>query len=211
MTTLYSRKQFIAFVLLLSGAAVLCGQETAWARNGARLQIQSTVDEMLAILQDERLGRPENRRTKKQLISAVIRHRFDFEEMTKRILARDWKKRTEEERQHFVSIFSRLLENTYLKRLEAYSGQKVLVLEETVRQNKSIVPTLIRKNDLEVPINYKLMAKGDLWVVYDVVIEGVSLVRNYRTQFRNILKKEQYAGLVRRVEEKLLQMESEEE
>jgi ABC-type transporter MlaC component len=87
--------------------------------------------------------------------------------------------------------------------IEAYSDEQVIFLKESVKENKSLVPTLIKHNNLDIPIHYKLHKTQDRWRVYDVVIEGVSLVRNYRTQFSSIIKKEKYAGLVQRIDEKL--------
>ena len=174
---------------------------------GPRASMQCAIEEIMVILNHERLSRPENREDRRILILAVVRHHFDFEEMGKRTLAKEWKKRNPDERKHFVEVFSQLLENTYVKRVEAYSDEKVVFLKESINGNKALVPNVIKKDDLEIPINYKLLEKDSDWRVYDVVIEGVSLVRNYRTQFRNILKKEKYAGLVKRIDEKLKKIE----
>jgi phospholipid transport system substrate-binding protein len=173
--------------------------------------MQSAVEEIMAILKDCHLKLPENKQCRRQLILAVVRHHFNFEEMSKLTLGIHWKEITDQEKEHFVEIFSQLIENSYIKKIEAYSDEQVIFLKESVRDNKALVPTLIRHNNIDIPINYKLLKEEDRWLVYDVVIEGVSLIQNYRTQFNSIITKEKYAGLVRRVDEKLGEMASERE
>lgn len=165
--------------------------------------MRCAVEEIMAILSDDRLRKSENVEERRQLMLAVVGHHFDFQEMAKRTLAQAWKKLSVAEKKEFVEIFSQLLQNTYVKRVEAYSDEEVLFLNEIVKGRKSAVETAIQQNDLEVPITYKLIQKGKEWLVYDVVIEGVSLVQNYRTQFRSIIRKEKYAGLIVRLEDKL--------
>ncbi len=176
---------------------------SAEAEYGPQDHMRCAVEEIMAILQDDRLSQQAHLEERRQLMLAVVQHHFDFMEMSKRSLAQAWKKRSEAEKKDFVDVFSQLLENTYVKRVEAYSEEEVLFLKERVKGKKSIVDTVIRQNDLEIPINYKMLQKDDDWLVYDVIIEGVSLVQNYRTQFRSIIRKEKYAGLVVRLEEKL--------
>ncbi|MCB2181473.1 MAG: ABC transporter substrate-binding protein [Desulfobulbaceae bacterium] len=172
--------------------------------------MRCTVEEIMVILNHERLKLPENRKERRMLILAVVRHRFDFEEMARRTLAKEWRRRNEQEKKYFIHVFSQLLENTYINKIEAYSNEEVVFSNESIVKNKAAVDTSIRHNDLEIPIQYKLIISGDEWRVYDVVIEGVSLVRNYRSQFRSILKKEKYAGLVKRLDEKIQIIEKEE-
>ncbi|MBU0909220.1 MAG: ABC transporter substrate-binding protein, partial [Proteobacteria bacterium] len=131
------------------------------------------------------------------------RHHFDFKEMSKLTMGKYWKDLSDADKGHFVEIFSRLIENSYIDKIEAYSDEKIIFLKESVRENKSLVPTLIKHNNLDIPISYKLYKTQDRWRVYDVVIEGVSLVQNYRSQFNSIIMKEKYAGLVKRIDEKL--------
>ena len=170
---------------------------------GPKESMQTAVEEIMVILNDDQLSLPENKKTKRMLILAVIRHRFDFEEISKRTLAKQWKKINTDEKKEFVDLFSQLLENSYVSKIEAYSDEEIVFLKETVKGRKAEVPTFINHNNAEIPINYMMLLKEDKWRVYDVVIEGVSLVRNYRSQFKNILRKEKYVGLVKRIDEKL--------
>ncbi len=166
-------------------------------------QMKATVEEVQAILDNERLNKAESWAEKKVLIRAVVSHRFNFEEMSKRTLARNWKKRTDEEKKYFVEKFSQLLEHTYINRLEDYTGAEVFFKKQNIKGNKAVVYTIIKSERKEIPVSYKMLLKGDKWLVYDVIIEGVSLVRNYRSQFKKIVGKEKYAGLIKRVEAKV--------
>ncbi|MEA3548935.1 MAG: ABC transporter substrate-binding protein [Thermodesulfobacteriota bacterium] len=166
-------------------------------------QMKSTVDDIMAILNDENLKESKAWPEKKTLIRTVVDHRFDFEEMSKRSLAKTWRKRTDEEKEYFVSLFSKLLQNTYINRVESYSDEVVIFQKQAIKGKKAVVYTIISATSMEIPVIYKLMQQGDDWFVYDVIIEGVSLVRNYRSQFSKIVSREKYAGLIKRVEEKV--------
>jgi len=165
--------------------------------------VKQTVDEVLVILRDKRLAKPENKKERQQLIKTTIDKRFDYEEMSKQTLARHWRDRTPEEQKRFIELFSRLLEKTYISKIESYSDEEILVKEQLVKSDKAMVRTVILKNNVEIPILYKLHNKDGKWMVYGVVVEGVSLIRNYRTQFDSIINKEKYAGLLHRIEEKI--------
>lgn len=188
---------FCLFTLLLNA-------DEAVGLNSPTDYMQCAVEEIMAILKDDQLKLPEKNQYRRELILTVIRHHFDFKEMSKLTLGAHWKEITDDDKNHFVEIFSRLIENSYINKIEVYSDERIIFLKESVKENKSLVPTVIKHNNLDIQIHYKLHKKTqDRWRVYDVVIEGVSLVRNYRTQFSSIIKKEKYAGLVQRIDEKL--------
>ncbi|MEN8135717.1 MAG: ABC transporter substrate-binding protein [Thermodesulfobacteriota bacterium] len=169
-------------------------------------QVRDTVEGILAVMRDEALSDPAQKDERRTKLMALVDDRFDFMEMAKRSLGRNWKVRTKEERAVFQDLFADLLKNTYVGRIEAYSDEKIEYSKEIFGRNKSDrakVYTKILKNGHEIPINYSLMVKGNEWLVYDVVIEGVSLVRNYRTEFGRILNKEKFPGLLSRIQEKI--------
>jgi phospholipid transport system substrate-binding protein len=169
-------------------------------------QIRGTVEEILAVMRDEVLSVPGQKDERRAKLLVLVDERFDFAEMAKRSLGRNWKVRTSEERTEFQDLFSDLMKNTYIGRIEAYSDEKIEYTKEIFSRNKSgraRVYTKILKNGHEIPINYSLMKNGDEWLVYDVIIEGVSLVRNYRIEFARILNKEKFPGLVSRMQEKI--------
>ncbi|OKY76275.1 MAG: hypothetical protein BM485_03210 [Desulfobulbaceae bacterium DB1] len=187
---------FCCFLLLVGSAG---GAESP----GARESMQRAVEEIMAILQNEELKTPEKMNVRRSLILTVVRHHFDFAEMSQLTLGAEWKQINESEQERFVDSFSRLIENSYIDKIEAYSGEEIIFQKDRARGDKSIVPTVIKRNNLEIPIQYKLVRKDGQWLVYDVVIEGVSLVQNYRSQFKNIIRNEQYAGLMKRLGEKV--------
>ena len=165
--------------------------------------VKEAVDEIIAILQDEKLAVPARRAERKQRVVAIVENKFDFRDMSMRALAKHWRERTPEEQDRFVFLFKTLLENTYIAKIETYSGEKV-VFKKTARQgNKAVVYSELIRKKVETPVNYKLKSNDYHWLVYDVEVEGVSLVNNYRTQFASILNKENFAGLIARLEEKV--------
>jgi len=165
--------------------------------------IKQTVSDVIEILKNEELGKPEKMLERRDELRRVIAERFDFEEMVKRSLALHWKKRTPEERQEFIALFSDLLERSYVNKLESYTYEQILYTGEEIEGKYAAVKTkIITKRNVEIPIEYRLLKKNDQWSVYDVVIEGVSLINNYRTQFNRIIRKDSYEDLIKRMKHK---------
>jgi len=167
-------------------------------------KIKETTDKIISIVTDPELKDPARAEERKRLIRSAVDERFDWEEMSRRALAREWLKRSEEERQEFVALFGALLERTYLDKVEGYSGEKVHYEGEAVDGKYGVVLVkFVTSQDLEVPVRYRLKKKEDDWAVYDISIEGVSLVNNYRVQFKNIIAKSSYEKLVVRLRAKV--------
>lgn len=161
--------------------------------------VKSTVDEVIRILQS-----PAPKQRRRQLVKQTVDRRFDYEEMAKRTLP-NWNKLSAAQHREFVSLFSELLEASYADKLMKYSGEKVDYVGERVDGDRAEVRTLlVRRND-RIPMNYRLLNKSR-WVVYDVGIEGVSLVNNYRSQFTRVISESSYAELVRRLRTKVNEM-----
>ncbi|HHB77216.1 MAG TPA: ABC transporter substrate-binding protein [Desulfobulbus sp.] len=144
-----------------------------------------------------------------QRLIDVSRERFDFNEMSKRVLGRTWRKLNKEERADFVDLFTRLLQYAYIGKLEKYTDQKVIFKGERIRGKRAEVQTELNDGQQSVAVSYIMLLEGDQWMIYDVIIEGVSLVRNYMEQFKEILRKEKYNGLVKQIEKKVKQLEEE--
>lgn len=176
--------------LLLSVAA-------AEPRSGPGAQVQQTVDAVLGILRNRELA-PEVRR---QEIVRLVQGRFDFNTMARGALAANWKRATAQEQERFTELFGRLLESTYLGRIEAYTDERVEYRGERVEGDRAEVRTVIVSN-VEIPVEYRLRQEGGRWLVYDVVVEGVSLVRNYRSTYGEIVKREGIGGLLAQMEAK---------
>jgi phospholipid transport system substrate-binding protein len=127
---------------------------------------------------------------------------FDFREMSKRVLGRDWKGLPPKKQDHFQELFTKLLENAYIGKFESYSGEEIQYIGERQKEDRAIVSTQIENNGQLIPVDYIMTKKEARWVVYDINIEGVSLVRNYMEQFKSILRRDKFDGLVKLLEEK---------
>jgi phospholipid transport system substrate-binding protein len=165
--------------------------------------IKQTTDKILSIVTNPALKTPSKTEEREKLLHQAVYERFDWEEVARRSLATHWAKRTAEEKKEFIHLFSELLERTYLKKVEDYSGEKVLYEGETKEGDYATVKVkIITKKEKDIPVEYRLKKEGNHWFIYDVSIEGVSLVNNYRTQFNSILLQSSYEELVKRLREK---------
>ena len=128
---------------------------------------------------------------------------FDVAETAKRALARHWASRTAAEREEFTQLFADLLESTYIARIEQYGGERIKYTHETIDGDNAIVRArVVTKKGTEVPVESRLLRRGDRWLIYDVLIENVSLIANYRSQFDRIVRTSSYEELVRRLKSK---------
>lgn len=139
----------------------------------------------------------------------LVRERFDFREMSKRVLGQQWRKLDAPEQDRFENLLTDLLQYAYVGRVEEYSGQTVEFVQQRIRGQRAEVQTLLVDKEKSIPVSYIMLLQGDKWMAYDIVVEGVSLVRNYMEQFSEILRKDGYAGLLRQMEEKIQQFERE--
>jgi len=155
-------------------------------------RVKDSVEKVLTILKDETLEREI--RWKK--IGIIIDKSFDFRSMSQSILATNWKTATPGERENFVEFFSQYLEETYRTKIEAYTNQEIEYVGETINGKRAVVETLIITDSTEIPVNYKLKNNDGVWFAYDVVIEGISLVSNYRSTFAAIVKNDGMDGLL---------------
>jgi phospholipid transport system substrate-binding protein len=190
----------IVLILLFIGMAVpaVAGEPTE--------KIRQTTDKILSILGNEALRDPSRAKERRRLIRSAIDERFDWEEMARRSLATHWAKRTPEEKKEFVRLFSDLLERAYMSKIEEYSGEKVRYEGEVIDGEYAVVKVNIAtKKSKDIPVEYRLKKERNDWFVYDVSIEGVSLVNNYRTQFNSIILESTYENLVKKMKEKLAQ------
>lgn len=166
-------------------------------------QLKSGINAVLDILRDSKLRGNGKKSEFRSKLRKAIAKQFDFTEMARRSLARYWKKRNKEERKEFVSLFSGILGKSYIGKIEAYTDEKIIYVKEKADSEFARVKTLIvTKRKQEIAITYRMHKVNDRWMVYDVVIEGVSLVNTYRQQFRTILRKTSYDSLVKKLREK---------
>jgi phospholipid transport system substrate-binding protein len=163
--------------------------------------LKETVDRIVQILADPaRHDKPEQRRAEVRKIAEGI---FDYPDTARRALGPHWSARSPQEQQEFVKLFADLLDRAYVSKIELYQGERVRYVGETVDGDEATVKTVIAtKKSSEIPVDYRMHHKDGRWLVYDVIIEGVSLVSNYRTQFNKIVQTESYDALVQRLRAK---------
>ena len=168
-------------------------------------QVRGTVDQVLAVLQDPSLKPESSQKERRDRLRQVIFARFDFAEMAQRSLGPEWRRRSPAEQQEFVNLFTDLLQENYIGTIESYNGDKVIYNRELQDQNNAEVQTtLTTRSEAAYSINYRLRLVGKDWKVYDVVIENISLVNNYRSQFSRVISRSSYEELVRAMKEKSL-------
>jgi phospholipid transport system substrate-binding protein len=152
--------------------------------------VQANVNKVLDVLRDPKLKGESAKEIKKKKLRAIYEQMFDDVELGKRTLARNWNSLTVPQRQEFVILFRQVLEKAYIDKILAYTNEKIVYEKESMTSGtQAEVQTKVVTASKEIPINYKVILKGGSWKVYDVVIENVSLVLNYRTQFNDILAK----------------------
>ncbi len=181
---------------------ILSWSVSSWATEPMEA-IKQTTDKILSIVTSSALKSPSKTAEREKLIRQAVDERFDWEEMARRSLATHWAKRTPEERKEFVPLFADLLERTYMKKVEDYSGEKVVYEGETKEGDYATVKVkIITKKNKDILVDYRLKKEGNNWLIYDVSIMGVSLVNNYRTQFNSIISQSSYENLVKKLKEK---------
>ncbi len=165
--------------------------------------VKETIDAIIDVVSREELKNDEKKVERRMLVRAIISKKFSFPEMSRRSLAKHWKERTPEEKKEFIALFGKLLENSYANKIESYTDEKIIYVEEKVKGNVALVKTIIKTSNDEIPVNYKLTKKGNDWKIYDFIVEGVSMIRNYRAQFRKIIHKSSYEELVNKLKKKV--------
>ena len=166
-------------------------------------QIKATVDKALVVLKDPRFKPPAKQQERRDQLKQILFGRFDFAEMAKRSLGPDWRRRTPQEQEDFVRLFTDVLERAYADIIESYSNEKIVYVHEKVDGSYAdVYSKIVTAKGEEYTINYKAQLAGSDWKVYDVVAENVSLVNNYRSQFTRVISKSSYEELVRRLKDK---------
>ena len=191
-------------VAAVVGLGIMLGPWLATpARAGAPLdQLRAQIDRVLRVLEDPAMKKETHGR-RRAAVRKVADDIFDFQETARRSLARHWHPRTPAEQAEFVKLFAGLLERSYISRIELYGGEKIIYVGDSLEGDAAVVRTkIITKSGTEVPVEYRMLRRGDRWLVYDVIIEGVSLVANYRSQFNKIIQTSSYPELVRKMKAK---------
>jgi phospholipid transport system substrate-binding protein len=187
------------WALLLSPVVLRAGVPTE--------QVRQTADRVLSVLQDSRLKSADRQKERREQLRQIIGSRFDFGEMAKRSLGSNWQKANNEDQRQFVELFTELLEKSYADQIESYNGEKIVYGRENVSQDQADVDTkIVTKKGEEIAVIYKLRSAAGDWKVYDVVIENVSLVNNFRSQFNRILANESFGELLKKLQTKSVEI-----
>ncbi|HEY3152852.1 MAG TPA: ABC transporter substrate-binding protein [Candidatus Binatia bacterium] len=186
---------FLFLVLSLSSVGAHAGLPTD--------QIKSTVEKALVVLNDPRLKPPAKLKERRDQLRQILFARFDFTEMAKRALGSNWRRRTPQEQEEFVRLFTDVLERTYAEIIESYTDEKIVYVNERIDGTYADVGSkILTSKGEEYSINYKAHLISNEWKVYDVVAENISLVNNYRSQFNRVIANASYEELVRRLRDK---------
>ena len=189
--------------MVLAGALVVGAGSAPAAAGVPTDQLKGAVERVLKTLDDPALKGDARVGERRVAVRKIANEIFDFSEIAKRSMARHWQPLSEAQRTEFVGLFADLLERSYISKIETYGGEKIQYTAERADGDFATVSTrIVTKNGTEVPVDYRMIKRADRWLVYDVSIEGVSLVSSYRTQFNKIIQTTSYNGLVSKLRNK---------
>ena len=190
------------FVVFLLTAALSIVARSA-AAGVPTEQIKTTVEKALVVLKDPQLKTPAKMSERRDQLKQILFARFDFTEMARRALGANWRRRTPQEQEEFVRLFTEVLERAYAGIIESYSDEKIFYTNERIDGSFADVGSkIVTSKGEEYSINYKAHLVSNEWKVYDVIAENISLVNNYRSQFTRVIAHESYDELVRRLKNK---------
>lgn len=190
--------------VLLCGLFVLLFAIPSFALPAPQARVEEMVNSVLGVLQQPEVSEAD----KKAAVSGTVQKYLNMESISRRTLGTYWADATEEQRQQFSTLFIRILEGTYLNRMDGYSDGKVKYLKQRVKGNKAIIDTLVVSKETEIPVQYKMIYEDGKWQIFDLVLEGISLVRNYRSSYGEIIRRSGYDGLLALMDKKVQEMES---
>ena len=195
------RKRFYIHMVVISLMINLTVVSVCFAGSEITNKLKNTINKVISTLNDEALK--NDLPARRAILRNTINDQFNYRQMVMRSLAKNWDVRSAEEQQLFIALFKSLLENSYANKLESFSNEKINYLDEVVKGEYALVKTEVVRKATTVGVDYKLVRENGVWQVYDFVIEGVSMVRNYRAQFTKIIHKHSYEVLVQKLTDKI--------
>ena len=195
------RKRFCIHMVVISLMINLTVVSVCFAGSEITNKLKNTINKVISTLKDEALK--NDLPARRAILRNTINDQFNYRQMVMRSLAKNWDVRSAEEQQLFIELFKSLLENSYANKLESFSNEKINYLDEVVKGEYALVKTEVVRKATTVGVDYKLVRENGVWQVYDFVIEGVSMVRNYRAQFTKIIHKHSYEVLVQKLTDKI--------
>ena len=175
------------------------------ADSAATSQLKSTIDKIIKLAKNESLK--SNKDDRRIAMQKAIDERFNYSQMVRRSLGKTYDSLSDQEKQNFIKLFKGLLESSYASKLESYSDEKINYLGEVVKGKYALVKTAVVRPNSTIGVDYKLIVDNGQWKVYDFVIEGVSMIRNYKSQFTKIIRKNSYEALVEKLTKKMEELE----
>ena len=195
------RQQFYVHLIVVGLMIHLLMVSVCFANSEIKSQLKGTIDRVIKIVKDETLK--NDHQARRAALRKTIDERFNYRQMVMRSLAKNWDARSGQERQEFIALFKSLLENSYANKLEAYRDEKINYLDEIIKGEYALIKTEVVRRSSTIGVDYKLINENGNWMVYDFVIEGVSMIRNYRSQFTKIIRRDSYEVLVQKLKEKI--------
>ncbi len=186
-------------ILIFIGVAQCVLAEAKVAPPDPTQRVKQGIERVLSIVQDKTLTQEQ----RYEQIRAIVDKHFDFRSMSQSVLATNWKKASPEERRRFVDFFSEYLENTYFGAIDAYTGEQIEYGKGKIRGDRALVDTFVVTKTARIPVTYKLKLNDGDWYAYDVIIEGVSLVNNYRRTFSAIIREDGVDGLLNDIQQRI--------
>jgi len=199
------RQRFFIHLVVVGLMIHLSMVSECFADSEVTSQLKDTIEKVIKIVQDEALDK--DKQARRVALRKTIAERFNYRQMVMRSLAKNWDARSDQERQEFIALFKSLLENSYANKLEAYKDEEINYLDEMIKGKYALVKTEVVRKSSTIGVDYKLIQEKGSWQVYDFVIEGVSMIRNYRSQFTKIIRRDSYEVLVQKLTEKINELE----
>ena len=199
------RQRFFIHLVVVGLMIHLSMVSECFAGSEVTSQLKGTIEKVIKIVQDEALK--NDKQARREALRETINGRFNYRQMVMRSLAKNWDVRSDQERQEFIALFKSLLENSYANKLEAYKDEEINYLDEMIKGKYALVKTEVVRKSSTIGVDYKLIQEKGSWQVYDFVIEGVSMIRNYRSQFTKIIRRDSYEVLVQKLTDKINEIE----
>ena len=199
------RQRFFIHLVVVGLMIHLSMVSECFADSEVTSQLKDTIEKVIKIVQDEALT--NDKQARRVALRKTIAERFNYRQMVMRSLAKNWDARSDQERQEFIALFKSLLENSYANKLEAYKDEEINYLDEMIKGKYALVKTEVVRKSSTIGVDYKLIQENGNWQVYDFVIEGVSMIRNYRSQFTKIIRRDSYEVLVQKLTDKINELE----
>jgi len=199
------RQRFFIHLVVVGLMIHLSMVSECFAGSEVTSQLKGTIEKVIKIVQDEALT--NDKQARRVALRKIIAERFNYRQMVMRSLAKNWDVRSDQERQEFIALFKSLLENSYANKLEAYKDEEINYLDEMIKGKYALVKTEVVRKSSTIGVDYKLIQENGNWQVYDFVIEGVSMIRNYRSQFTKIIRRDSYEVLVQKLTDKINELE----